>query len=278
MINIVAALPVEAKPIIQHFRLQKIQGNHSFTIFSNGDVELIVSGVGAIAAATATGYLAARRGHQQVVAWLNIGIVGSLSRSVGDAVLAHSVTDVTNGQRYYPSLIFAPMCDTASVVTVPKPETSYDGESVFDMEASGFYAAATRFNSNELIHCLKVVSDNQHNSVSNISEPLVKALITEQMEKIDQLVNEMRALIEKLGENAQATEDYRVIAKHFHFTVSQQLTLKSHINHWYALTNHVLLSELIIENYRNAKALLAELQRRLNTMPLSYIPTVRDNS
>jgi len=294
-LNFVVALSPEAKPIIQHYRLQKVPGNHSFTLFSNGTIELIVSGVGTVAAAAATGYLAARRCEQQTTAWLNVGIAGSLNRDVGATVLAHSVTDVVNGQRYYPSLIFNPMCDTASIITVPKPETRYDNDrvddnnaindktgnertgdgKVYDMEASGFYATATRFSSNELVHCFKVISDNEHNPAAAVNGQQVKRLITEQIEKIDQLVNEVQRLAEKLSENKQSVEDYHMITERFHFTVSQQLKLKSYINHWYALTNCLLLEKLVVEDYRSAKALLIALQAQLSDMPLSYLSSVR---
>ncbi|NOZ51579.1 MAG: hypothetical protein GXP08_00320 [Gammaproteobacteria bacterium] len=275
MLNFVVALSVEAKPIIQHFRLRKIPGNHGFTIFSNETIELIVSGVGTVAAAAATGYLAARQRNEGAAAWLNIGIAGSLSRDVGDAVLAHRVIDATDGRRYYPSLIINPMCETASIITVPKPATIYSGDRVYDMEAAGFYAAATRFNSNELIHCLKVISDNQHNSVDNVNATQVHALITAQIGKIAQLANEVQSLTEQLAPNSMHTDDYHIIIKRFHFTVSQQLQLKSQLNHWYALTNCSLLNELKLHHCRNAKTLLAELQNNLDAMPLSYQPSFR---
>ena len=59
MINILTALPCEAKPLIHHYRLNGRQV-HGFRIYENSDMRLIVSGIGKVAAAAACACLQCR--------------------------------------------------------------------------------------------------------------------------------------------------------------------------------------------------------------------------
>ena len=74
MINIVVALPAEARPLLDHFRLRDKQHNTAFPIYRNTDMALIVSGPGKVAAAAATALLAGNRDTPATSAWLNVGI------------------------------------------------------------------------------------------------------------------------------------------------------------------------------------------------------------
>ena len=93
---IVAALPAEARPLIDHWRLKREPNSNAFAIYSNDQrspaIHLVVSGTGKINAAAACAhlYMHCRPAH---ACWLNIGIAGHAARDVGTALLVHYVVD-----------------------------------------------------------------------------------------------------------------------------------------------------------------------------------------
>ena len=57
MLNLIVATQTEARPLIAHFHLQAANLGSAFPLYHKDDLRLIISGIGKIAAATATAYL-----------------------------------------------------------------------------------------------------------------------------------------------------------------------------------------------------------------------------
>ncbi len=196
MIHFVVALPAEAGPLIERYRLQRRALRGDYPVYEGDDTALIVSGVGKVAAAAATACLhASTDGHGPGV-WLNVGIAGHRQRRVGDGVLAHRVTDHQTQANWYPQLAFDPPCETADVLTVNTPEFRYTESSLYEMEAAGYYPSACRFTRLELVHCFKVVSDNRAMSADTVSAKAIRSLIENQLEVIDHMISQLLALVE----------------------------------------------------------------------------------
>lgn len=159
MLRLVVALAPEARPLVERYRLRRDPETEGFPVFRRDPVALVVSGVGKAAAAGAAAFLHLATGGERDAVWLNVGVAGHATLPVGTPVLAHAVRDRASGRSWYPPLVFAPPCATDDVVTVDRPETVYGAPGAFDMEASGYLAAAGRFATAELVHCLKIVSD-----------------------------------------------------------------------------------------------------------------------
>ncbi len=148
MINLLTALSGEARPLISALRLKRLNECRAFACYEgeyqHHPVHLVVSQPGILAAATATAWLQGYLNGLQS-AWLNIGIAGHGYLPVGSGLLAHKITDRQQQQHWYPTLTFTPPCPTATVISADHPETAYREDALYDMEAAGFVAAASRF-------------------------------------------------------------------------------------------------------------------------------------
>lgn len=153
---------------------------------------MAVSGVGRRAATAATALLAGEEGSAEA-AWVNVGIAGHRTLPLGEVVLAHAVTDAASGRVWRLRPGFAPPCPTAAVTTVDRPETSYPEDVVYEMEAAGFCAAATRFAGRELIRVIKVISDNAAASPRHLTAGRVEELIERGIDTIAAIVEQAAA-------------------------------------------------------------------------------------
>ena len=72
MINIVTALPAEARPLRDHFKLCDKLQNTAFALYRNADTALIVAGPGKVAAAAATAVLAGITPASTTSAWQSL--------------------------------------------------------------------------------------------------------------------------------------------------------------------------------------------------------------
>ena len=252
MINFVVALQAEARPIIDAFKLQKRGNTMGFSIYSKDSINLIISGIGKITAATATAYLqgiiSSKKNNYTnsniSPAWLNIGIAGSSQDKVGHDILAHRIIDKSNNLNYYPTLSFKTPCLTADVITVDEPEINYNSNAVYDMEAAGFFIAASQFSSSELIHCYKIISDNKVSSTDKITKSFTTELIHNKMATIIDIVSKLSELEKTMQTIQQTYPKYETILNRWHFTVTQQHQLQNILRRWHALTDLSIDSQI----------------------------------
>ncbi len=183
------ALHSEARPLIEHFDLEKSTDSKRLDLFENDELKLIVSGIGKLRSAIATSYLLTRNmtsGHGAVI---NIGIGGSVTknRPIGELSYVHKITDHATGREYFPEAVLSHDMPGAEVETFDKPvgqneKISITGDLV-DMEASGFYQASSLFVETHAVYCLKVVSD--YLEWSHLSKEFVSGLIHRNMPTIN---------------------------------------------------------------------------------------------
>ncbi len=195
MIRLVVALRAEARPLIRRFELAPA-GREKFPLWRGAGIDLVISGMGSEAASAATAWLGRRsRGE---AAWINVGIGGHRDLPLGQVVLAHKVVAAGGGAAWYPPLVFEPPCATATVTTVDRPETGYPEDTIYEMEAAGFCAAAARLVSAELIHVIKVVSDNAAAPPSGLTAKRVEELIEGRIDTIAHIVEQTAELAGEL--------------------------------------------------------------------------------
>ncbi len=269
MINILTALPCEARPLIEHYRLRGNGRHHAFRCYQNDDVQLIICGIGKLAAATATAYLAASE-PQRNYAWLNLGIAGHATKSVGEVLLAHKLIDAATGQQSFPGIVIPTPCASETLTTVDKPEQRYRESTMVDMEASGFYAAASRFQSCELIHALKIISDNQSHNTDNISEKSTTALINDNIITIESVINELQQLATELDSIKQTPAEIYAFMEHWRFTAYQQNELRLLLRRWHALTPASSPAPHDFTEYKNSKAVLIAIKEHLDAQPIRF--------
>ena len=109
---------------------------------------------------------------------------------LGKAVLVSKVTDNKTKYNWYPSLLWKTKIDKAPLITVKFPKIIYNSNSLYDMEAAGFFKGARNFVGPEKVQCLKVVSDNKDSSILNISSKKIENWIYSKTPVINKLVNE----------------------------------------------------------------------------------------
>lgn len=199
-INLVAALPAEAKPIASRMDLERVQPDRGFPIYQRRQIALVVSGPGKTNAAAATAFLHVVSGCPRDAIWVNIGIAGHAERQVGDTLLAHKITDASSGRSWDPLLDGDNPLATDALVTLDRPDPSYRHEGMLDMEASGYYPTACRFSAVDLVQVLKVISDNPDNSARGLSAKRVRRLAHGIIDKLEALIAHLQLRAELLGD------------------------------------------------------------------------------
>ena len=227
------ALPCEAKSIISHFNLVK-RNSTLFKIYSNQDhsIRLIISGVGYSASSRSTKQLASVSEASISTAWLNIGIGGHKNLPLGTAILAHKITDPQMERSWFPQIVFDPQCLTASVKTFENPVFNYPNNDVVEMEASGFYSAAESYSTREMVHCMKIISDNLQSPAGKITAAMVDKLISRNLSIIKELVRKLQFLSMEEEKRTSDPPFFQECHSRWRFTVTQTHQLKNLLRKW----------------------------------------------
>jgi nucleoside phosphorylase len=261
-IFIYAALPCEAKPLVEHFGLKKDGSVRPFAVYLSQDICLTVTGLGKSAMAAGVGYTQALFASVEHPVMLNIGIAGHKDHPLGGLFLIDRIIDVDSLKSYYPSLNVTPPCPTGSIQTLSKPLLNYDHSHLCDMEASAFYETAVRFSSSELIVCLKVISDNQLSPVENIQPKQVAALLAAHLTTVESLLARTVALAQTI--TRPESRQFEKLIKRFHFTVNERMQLKNQLSRWNVVTNHQPL-EIDEISLQSGKDVLRWIDLRINS-------------
>lgn len=268
MIHLVVALPAEAKPLIRHFQLRRRPEALPFPVYDRNGMSLIVSGVGKPKAGAAVAYLHAANGAAPDQAWLNVGIAGDGARALGEGVLAHAIKDAATGRRWYPPLVFQPPCETTAVLTLDRPASAYPDAGSVDMEASAVYDTASRFSTNELIHCFKIISDNRANPAHSVSAASAERLVAYKLDEIETIVGQLSQLAEEVARlRAPPLELERFLAR-WHFTVSERHRLHQLLRRWQLRGDEQQSLSTELSALARASEVLALLERRLQGLPV----------
>ena len=268
--HFVVALLAEARPLIERFSLRGCAEHHAFSVFSNadGDIRLILSGIGKVRAAAATAYLHAVSGVSSRSAWLNVGIAGHTSLPLGSMVRIHRITDAASGRSWYPSRAIKAPCAGAELVCVDRIENSYHSEAVYDMESAGFYPIAARFTSAELVQCCKVVSDNLESPVDALRHDDVESLIAPRVPEIADIVSQLQAEERCTAALMAEQPDIGAFTERWHFTVSQQHRLRKVLWRWSLLAADTKLWDSELAGCRDGAGVLQCIEERVDALPI----------
>ena len=264
-INILVALKCEASPLVEHLQLTKCtKAKNGILIYENCDTLLAVSGVGKANARRAVNQLASRASDGDYAAWLNIGIGGHGTRSVGDAIIANRIVDRSSDETWYPSFVRKFHFDTGPVATVEQPETEYRDESVYEMEASAFFPSACKFSKLELVHCIKIISDNRQQSPFDLSREDISKLVQLHVNSIAAVCSMLRVLVESLNSRTSSSAVLDEFLAHWHFTQTQIHQLQRILNKCYALGMDVAIDHGGFNVCGDSRSVISLLRDRLN--------------
>lgn len=271
MIHLICALHCEAIPLLARYRLTQNTDPGLFRIYSNPDtgITLTVSGPGKINAAAATCYTHEYFHSPSSDAWLNIGTAGHLSLDIGTAVLVHQIHDMAANSTWYPQIVFPVSCASLALKTMDQPSGEYE-ENLFDMEAAGFFSIASRISTCELIHVLKVISDNK--SVPAVKRPdksAISSLIANQTDVIDEIIKSLQQLSCELATVNSTPADYFACLDRWHFTWSERRNLHNLLRRW-----EILYPDIpVLQHTGNifcAQQFLRMLEEQLNRTTIHY--------
>jgi nucleoside phosphorylase len=199
MVTVFCALYCEAEGIISHYQLHKDNSNPRFQGFAdlNRTIRVVITGVGAIAAATAVGSTAERYSIGKEDMLLNFGVCAGVNVPCGDLYLCSKLTELETGRTFYPDMLYRHPFGEAALVTgrniwtgsgeaetAPEPaatrnvlnaEEVKQAESrpkelatvLYDMEGAAIYQAASYYVGPHRMQFLKLVSDNGTDTGSN---------------------------------------------------------------------------------------------------------------
>ena len=228
MIHLICALKCEAKSLIAHYRLKNYAASESFPCYISQDkqMSLTICGIGKINAAAATAFTHAFLQTSKQDTWLNIGIAGHKELEIGEIIIAHKIIEQSTHHTWYPQILCSPSCQSKEVLSCDRPALDYtetvSSGAVFEMEAAGFYAAASRFATSELIHVVKIISDNQHQPVDEISASLVADLIKDKLKIIDHLITSLHQLTKYVRIPNKSPDYYDQIIEQWQFIICEK--------------------------------------------------------
>ena len=192
LMTLMVALTCEAKPWIDFYRLKK-RCARPFALYESDDLQLVISGIGAISMATAVGWVGGLNERTRI--WLNLGTAGHATRPLGDIFHVHGSAPSVVGRAHYPPLVARWLGDSDALLSVDQPSSDYPEGAAVDMEANAFYVAAIRFSNAELVQSLKVVSDNAEFGFELLNAEKITQLMQPHVDRVDQYLQALSELV-----------------------------------------------------------------------------------
>ena len=187
MIYIICALSAEARLFLDHYKLKQYTAL-PFKVYANGQVKLVVSGLGQHNALLATTALLAHFPPSKDSLLLNIGVAAAPSSyNLHSLVVVHKLSYKTKS--LYPDILFQHSFEEAELTTVDKPQAT-PLNTLVDMEAFSIYLAASRFLESHQINIVKIISD--HFAPEKVTKESILQAFEENKNEIVELIEKMQ--------------------------------------------------------------------------------------
>lgn len=254
MILISTALFCEAKPLINHFKLKKDKNSK---IYSNDSIMLVITNIG-------------KNSHQiiqqiledkAISSFLNIGIAGHKSYNIGSLFLAHKISSPENKKSFYPIILFD-YKDTENLISQNKIESDFEKDTLYDMEAFFQFEIVSKSMPVELMHCIKIVSDNKIKKAKTITAKDVSDLIYQNIPKIEHVIEKIKRISELREQENNFDDLCNTIFEAIHFTSTQKCELKDLLNR---LKNLKQIPDTSLIELKTAKNILQTIKQKITT-------------
>ncbi len=272
MIHLLTALPCEARPLIKHYRLRPVTPDSPLRLHANEHLRLAITGVGRDNMAAAVGYLQASGIPREQAAWLNIGVAGHAHKPLGSLGLVHKAQDDRGSPCFYPPLLFHNAPEGAELLTSHTPVNDYPDPHWYDMEGYAFFSQASRFTILELVHALKIVSDNRLNHSEHVSAALVEELVAAQLQAIDEVLRQLAELQQSHADITREPAGLQRCLQQWHFSHYRKKQLQGLLYRLQAMDEEIPWTKL--EGKKSAAEVLATLERHLDQVNIVF-PTPR---
>jgi len=268
VIGWVVALRSEAAPLIAHHRLRSYPRATPWPLYTSfdGEMALVISGVGRAASAAASGWLGGYLRPPAHAAWINVGIAGHSQGPIGRTLVADRVVERATGRAWYPPAPAGSTLAGDTVFTVDQPERDFSEVGAYDMEAAAFLAAAGRWCTAELAQVVKVISDTPEAPPTALDRRTVEKLIENRLDDIASFTDavcEVAGVIERRGEPPL---EYEELTNRWRFTVTQRRQLRRLLQRYWALSPEGRDLETV--DAKDARGAIRILEERVHLLSL----------
>lgn len=272
MTAIACALYSEAKPLIEKLKLRPDTSAKGFKIFFNENFILIVTGVGKASALMGAAYLFGRyfserpslENYFKISCFVNIGIAGHKDLPAGELILGHKVSSFSKKESYYPLILFDFDGKTKEIITNDSIECLYEKDSIYDMEAFYLMQASSRFLNFELIHFIKIISDNVKKEPNSVTGKEIEGLISSNLNRIEQILEKIKKVAETKS-NLHEEEDGSEFFQKWHFTLTEKYQLEDILNRLKVLSIPLSAEAPSLSTCKSAKEVLSFLQEKVKS-------------
>lgn len=192
---IFTALPVEAKAVAE-LLWGKASGKDygAYKGYSDGNISIVITGVGKLNMATAIGYFAGNGLIEADTTILNVGCCAGPIEDIGKSFLINKITD--GSRDLYPDMLVKTDIEEREIRTLDTVLNSgIQDDCLYDMEASSFYLSAIKFVSSDRISLVKTIVDSGFGD--SVTPKIVFDFISGDIR--------LKEYIESLSENKQKT-------------------------------------------------------------------------
>ena len=255
------ALHCEAKPVIDHYRLHKLNDPHGFDLYQGEETACIVSGIGDLNMAAACAWAAARF-EREAGCWINLGVAGHRTLDLGTPVIANKVTHPNHAHAIYPVPLVKHGFASRSVISLPGESVDYAEDALYDMEADAFLHSCSRFTPLELCQAVKIVSDNADNPPTR-DKAVISALIAASMPEIAAYAGTLQDLAAAYAEQSLTDAEFTRFVALGHFTRSQQIQLRKALLGLRAFDPALDASYRLASGLADSRQIIQNLQQQL---------------
>ena len=147
-------------------------------------------------------------------------------------------------------------------LTVGTHEKNYCSK-IYDMESSGFYQTACKYSSHELLQIVKIISDNQYESIDFKNKEVVYNIITNHKKLINELCSFMLNLKRKIYPiNSEIIDiEFNNLVAKIKFTFTEREQIKALLGVYF--TKYNSLDDNIINLSKNGEYNIKKLKEFL---------------
>ncbi len=233
MINLIVATYFEAKPIILFYNLKRKIRIQEFHIYENPklNISLTISGIGNIMSGAATSFTYCKYNKIKNNIWINFGLAGTKDEKIGEFFLVNKVSDFDKKKKsFFPIFAKDFRFKKKECISYHNKNENYN-LALSDMESYGFFSVAERFSSREFIFLIKIVSDNQIESIDFFSREKVFRLINRNMENVAKFISNIEETLSNINNHQlNVLLHLNQLQKKFNFSYYQELRVKKLLN------------------------------------------------
>ncbi len=259
MIHFIVATSLESKIIIKRLNLKKINSSSGFDFFYNDNCSLTVTGIGKINSALGVAHTFFKFKSLPNNIWINVGLAGHKKEKIGRLILVNKICDHETQKSMYPFFLKDYKIKKLNCTCYAKPNFNYDN-SLSDMESSGFFFTANKYSTKEMIHSLKIISDNRSEKIDFKNSKIINRVIDENFDQINNFVTDIKKLWEEKFEKQNKIQiKIKEELKSLKYTFSQGVQLNNLLKIYYNSD----YSEKIIEHNKSIKNNILKIKRLL---------------